>query len=125
MLIKPKQIDFTAFTGFPTPDRNNKAMTASVTVADGDVACATTIAQTPSSSSTNGGYIGVNVNGAAQFVGDGTKASVDCYFSGDGGTTARALRAVVTGDLLYWNGSIAGFQLAVTDKVSFLYATTG
>ena len=122
MLIQAKQISFTGFTGFPTPDRSNKHMAASTTAVDGDVACATAIAQTPASSSANGGYIGVNINGAAQFVGDGTKVAVDCYFSADGGVTARALKSVVTGDLLYWNGSIAGFQLAAaTDFVSFLY----
>jgi hypothetical protein len=35
----------------------------------------------------------------------------DCYFSGDGGTTARAQGAVVAGDTLYWMQSIAGFNL--------------
>lgn len=118
MLIKFKQIDG-ASIAWATGARANKNMPASVTVADGDLACATAVTTTPATSSALGGYIGVQVNGAGQFVGDGTKVAVDCYFSGDGGATARALRLVVAGDLLYWNGSIAGFQLAASDRVSF------
>jgi hypothetical protein len=102
--------------------RSNKNMAASTTAADGDVACATAVATTPASSTTLGGGIGVRVNGVNYLVGDGTKVAVDCYFSADGGATARALRAVVATDLLYWNGSVAGFQLAAaTDKLDFVY----
>lgn len=120
MLIQPKQINLSAFP-WASGVRANKSMAASTTVADGDLACATAVATTPATSSTAGGYIGVVVNGVAYLVGDGTKVAVDCYFSGDGGATARLMKSVVAGDLLYWNGSIAGFQLAAaTDKVSFL-----
>lgn len=123
-LIQPKQINLVGFA-WATGDRSNKSMAASTTAVDGDLACATTVAQAPASSSANGGYIGVQVNGVSYLVGDGTKVAVDCYFSGDGGTTARALKSVVAGDLLYWNGSVVGFQLAAaTDKINFLYSTT-
>jgi hypothetical protein len=88
-------------------------MSASVTTVDNDSATATTVA----SPNALGGYIGVRVNGIHYLVGDGTKVAVDAYFSGDGGVTARALSAVTTGDTLRWNGSIAGFQLAATDKI--------
>lgn len=116
-LIQAKQIG-----SWATGVRSNKNMAASTTVADGDVACATAVATNPAGSSTLGGYIGVRVNGVNYLVGDGTKVAVDCYFSADGGVTARALRAVVATDLLYWNGSVAGFQLAATtDKLDFLY----
>lgn len=106
-----------------TSDRSNKHMAASATAADGDLACATAVAQNPAPSTTNGGYIQVIVDGLGQFVGDGTKVAVDCYFSGDGGVTARALKSVVAGDLLYWNRTIALFDLAVTDVIDFIYPT--
>lgn len=107
-----------------SPTVLNKNMTASVTVADGNLACATAVAQTPVfSTDLNSGYIGVTVNGIwyDPSNGPGELAARSCYFSGDGGATARLLRAVVAGDLLYWNGSIAGFQLAGTDRIGFHY----
>lgn len=120
-LIKWKQIDATSVI-WATGLRANKSMVASVTVADGDLACATAVATTPAPSTALGGYIMVCVNTAGpQLVGDGTKVAVDCYFSADGGVTARLLRNVVAGDLLYWNGSVAGFQLAATDRVSLFF----
>ena len=93
----------------------NKQMTASVTASDEDIATVTTVASTPGGDS----YVGVRVNGVHQLVGNGTKASVDCYFSGDSGVNARAFSAIVAGDELYWNGSVAGFQLAATDRIDF------
>ncbi len=105
-----------------TEVRANKQMAASATVSDGDLACATAVATTPATPTAAGGYVGVQVNGVNHLVGDGTAVAVECYFSGDGGVTPRALQDVVAGDLLYWNGSVAGFQLAAaTDKVSFFY----
>jgi len=68
--------------------------------------------------------VGVDRNGVAQIVGDGTKVNVYCYFSGDGGVTPRAMPAIVAGDLLYWNGSVAGSQLTVTDRLNFNYNVT-
>lgn len=111
-------------TAWATGARANKNMVASVTVADGDLACATAVTFTPALSTPNGGYIGVIVNGLAQLVGDGTKVGVDCYFSRDGGVTALALRSVQAGDLLYWNLTIAGFPLGAADRVSFAYAVS-
>lgn len=99
-------------------------MTASVTVNDGDLACATAVAQTPAASSTNGGYVFVDVDGTLVTPGDGTKVGVPCYFSGDGGTTARAMKSIVAGDFCYWNQSVAGFNLAASDLISFLYAVS-
>jgi len=113
---------WTSFVG-ATSCRSNKNMAASVTTADGDIACATAVAKAPVSSTTAGGYIGASVNGISVTVGDGTKVAVPCYFSGDGGTTARALRSVVAGDLLYWNGTVALYQLAATDIIDFTYLT--
>lgn len=98
------------------PSNSNKFMTASVTTADGDVACATGMISTPN----GGSYVKVVVGGDEPEIGNGVKTK-DCYFSGDAGATARAFGAVITADKLYWNGSIAGYQLAVTDKISFEY----
>jgi hypothetical protein len=97
------------------PTKDNKFQAASTTVADFDLATATAIAHTPK------GTVEIDVNGAGQNLGDGVKTA-DCYFSGDGGTTARTIANIVSGDLLYWVGSVAGFQLAAaTDRVSFIY----
>lgn len=98
-------------------------MAALTTVADGDPACATAVAFTPAPSTAQGGYVGFRLNGTfITPIGDGTKVGVPVYFSGDGGVTARALRLIVAGDLPYWNGTIAGFQLtAATDIVDYSY----
>lgn len=99
------------------PTISNKEMAASITAADGQVATATGMAFTPAFD----GYVRVFVNGTGQVLGNGVKTK-DSYFSGDGGTTARAISAIIAGDLLYWNGSIAGFQLAANDLIDFDYA---
>jgi hypothetical protein len=96
------------------PAITNKGMVASVTVSDFDIACATAVAGIPN------GYVGINVNGVAQSVGNGVRTQ-SCYFSGDGGATARAYGAVVATDHAYWVGSVALFQLAVTDVIDFIY----
>lgn len=96
------------------PATTNKGMAASATVSDFDVACATAVAGIPN------GYVGVNVNGVAQSVGNAVRTA-SCYFSGDAGATARAYGAVVSGDRCYWVGSVALFQLAVTDVIDFIY----
>jgi hypothetical protein len=96
----------------------NKDMTASATSADFDQACPIAITATPAGD----GYVEVVVNGAAQNLGDAVRTR-DCYFSGDGGSTARAITAINAGDVLYWVGSVAGFQLQVSDSISFNYST--
>jgi hypothetical protein len=98
------------------PSTSNKAMTASVTSADFQVACSTPLAATPAGHS----YVGVNVNGVAMTVGNGTR-SAPCYFSGDGGATARSWSNLQAGDQLYWVGSVALWQLATTDTIDFMY----
>ena len=50
--------------------------------------------------------------------GDKTQA---CYFSADGGNTAKPIADIEAGDLLYWNGSIAGYQLDETDDIDISY----
>jgi hypothetical protein len=95
----------------------NRGMQATVTLADNSLACITPILAAPPVNA----WLVVMVNGVGYPIGNGTKASVPCYFSHDGGLTARATGAIVTGDLLYWNGSVAGFQLGVTDRIDFIF----
>lgn len=75
------------------------------------------ITNTPASS----GIVRVIVNGVAAEVGFGDKTK-DCYFSGDTGSTARALGAIVATDVLYWNGS-SSYSLATDDLIDFVYAS--
>ena len=92
-----------------------RGLTASVTSADYNQATATTV----TAANTHGGEVAVFVNGQKQFVGDGTRAA-DCYF-GASSATARAFAAIVATDKLYWVGSVAGFQLAASDKIDVLF----
>jgi hypothetical protein len=94
----------------------NKDMTAEVTADDFDLACADTIDATP----VNDAYVRVSVNGLAVTLGDGVKTK-DCYFSADSGTTAKAIAAIASGDLLYWVGSVAGYELDANDRIDFEY----
>jgi len=99
------------------PSALNKNMTASVTAADGAQATATTVAAAPAA----GSYPKVEVNGVGVLVGDGTKVAVEAYFSGDAGANARAFSAIVATDTLHWNGSVAGYQLAASDRIDLFY----
>lgn len=96
---------------------NNKNMTAAVTSADFQSACATAITATPTSDA----YVRVLVNGVGVTVGNGVRTK-DCYFSADGGTTARSIANIAAGDVLYWVQSVAGYNLSATDTVDFDYA---
>lgn len=100
-------------TGVETPD--DLDWIPNNTTADGDYA-GITITYTPYSDSN----VQVTVNGLGVNVGDGVKTK-DCYFSGDNGTTARAIADIEAGDGLYWNGSIAGYELEDTDLVDIIY----
>jgi len=79
------------------------------TASDGDPASNTLLANTPK----DGTAVRVYLNGRVYNVGNGVKTD-DCYFSGDGGASARGYSGlhangqIQAGDKLYWNGSIAG-----------------
>lgn len=107
---------------FGTLQEDGRTLAASLTTLDGDVACATGLPATPVPPSPSGGAIQVFVNGVSVDVGNGVK-TLSCYFSADGGVTARSFSALSAGDLLYWNGSIAGFQLETADIIDFNYLT--
>ena len=69
------------------------------------------------------GIVQVFVNGIPAVVGYGDKTK-DCYFSGDAGTTARAIGAIAAGDSLFWNGDTSGngsYALEATDSIDLIY----
>lgn len=117
-------IDGFDWEGYADTTRNRN-MAASVTVADGNVACATTLSVRPA----QGSLVRVFVNGLEVLVAasNAEKTTSECYFSADGGVTAKSFGQVgniAAGDLLYWNGSVATYELAVTDRIRFDYAVS-
>ena len=99
------------------PTAGDKALVPSVTSGN-DADTTLTIAATPGGD----GMVNVLVNGIQYELGQGVKTK-DCYFTNDGGTTARAIGAIAAGDALYWNGTTAGFDLATSDEIDLIYET--
>jgi hypothetical protein len=116
-LIQKKQLAADAQPGILANGNSN--MTASVTAADNDAATATAIAAANFSNS----RVAFAVNGVRYNCGDAVKVAVPFYVSGDGGVTARAFTAIVAGDTIRFNGSVAGFQLAATDRIDLIGLT--
>ena len=85
------------------------------TSADGDTT-GIQITYTPFSD----GAVSVTVNGLGANIGDGAKDE-PCYFSSDDGTTAKEIANISASDTLYWNGSIAEFELDPTDEIDIIY----
>ena len=98
--------------------RTDYNQTASVTSSDEDSTGAT-ITYTPFSDSA----VIVKVNGLQVNLGDGAKDEA-CYFSADGGTTARAAADIAAGDTLYWMGSIAAYELEADDEIDIVYSAS-
>lgn len=92
----------------------NQFETASATTNDGD-SSGVDIDSTPE------GMVQVFVNGFMVHL--KSDKTGDCYFSSDAGVTARTIPNIALGDVLYWNGSIAGYQLDNTDKITLVYET--
>ena len=72
----------------------------------------------------DGSNVYVTVNGQEFNVGNGSTASTYCYFSNDGGSTAKGFSLpykITTGDELYWNGNDAGVDLYPTWRLSLYY----
>ena len=88
---------------------------STVTEADGD-STGIAITFTPFHDS----IVTVKVNGVEINLGDGVKTEA-AYFSSDAGSTARSIANITAGDLLYWNGSIAGYELDATDDIDISY----
>lgn len=64
----------------------------------------------------------VNINSFEVNVGNGVTLA-DCFFSDDGGSTAKTYDNISQGDSLYWNGNVAPFQIDTTDEIDFIYLT--
>lgn len=64
--------------------------------------------------------VSVRVNGIEVNVGNGIKGE-DCYFSADGGASAKLIANIEAGDELYWNGLIAEFELDGADDIDISY----
>jgi hypothetical protein len=105
------QLQVVAGSAQPTYDR----FTASVTSGDDSSITGVTLTSTPNSYS----RIQIYVNGQLQRLGDNS-SSFDCYF-GTAPSTPIALSSLTSGDQLYWNGSIAGFDLSTSDKIDIVY----
>jgi|13_taG_2_1085334.scaffolds.fasta_scaffold00160_8 hypothetical protein len=93
---------------------DNQFETASATSSDGD-ATGISIDNVPE------GMVQVFLNGSLQEL-KGDKTG-DCFFSANGGTTAVTLSNIAATNTLHWNGSIAGYQLDTTDKLTLVYET--
>lgn len=65
-------------------------------------------------------YVIVEVNGLSVEVGDGTRDK-DAYFSGTSGLTACNIEEIRSGDQLYWNSDIAGYELEIGDEINLIY----
>lgn len=94
--------------------RANKDMSPLATVGD-NAPTGLLVAETP----VGGTAIQVFVGPLAADVGDGDVLK-DCYFGNLPGI-AKAFPDVVVGDQLYWNGVLARYDLAPTDRVDFVY----
>ena len=66
------------------------------------------------------GAVAITVNGLGANIGDGAKDE-PCYFSSDNGVNAKSIANISAGDTLYWNGSIAEFELDPTDEIDVIY----
>jgi hypothetical protein len=107
-------VDIGAGAAAAFPSNANKGMAGLVTTADFQPACATALASTPAGD----GYAGASVNGLMVEIGDGVRTK-EAYWSDDGGLTAKTLANVASGDQLFWVQTVAGYPLAVTDRIDF------
>lgn len=98
------------------PTTSDKGLVGLNTASDGDQVTSSTVTATPAGDQ----YVKVEVNGVGASVGDGVKTS-DSYFSGDGGTTARAIAAIVATDTLHWVGSVANYEIDTGDRIDLFY----
>jgi hypothetical protein len=69
------------------------------------------------------GYCAVNVNGIIANIAQSNaqRTTSDGYFSADGGVTALAQGALTAGAVLFWNPTVAGYNITTAMFVDFLY----
>jgi hypothetical protein len=99
----------------PVLNTTNKKEASAVAASATNDTTGVTIDATPAGD----GMVHVFANGVEYNL-TATKTN-DFYFSGDGGTTARALAAVVSGDTLYL-GTGLGFDLDASDQISLVFS---
>jgi len=97
----------------PVTDDQGQSVASNISTDDTDTGL--TISNTPAGD----GLVMVMINGIKAELGSGIKTA-DCYFSGDSGSTARAIGDIASGDSLYWNGSSV-FTLETSDVIDFIY----
>lgn len=68
----------------------------------------------------NNSTVQVYLNGSALIESYGNRLG-EVYFSSDDGITAKAVNEINSGDILYWNGNIVGFNLDINDRISIVY----
>ncbi len=97
----------------------NKHMPALLTTGVGrELACSTGLAVTPHPQSA----LNVSINGIlVTDIGYESTSGCACYWSSDGGVTAKARPNIAQNDRLYWNGAQAEFNLHPTDFIDFWY----
>ena len=116
-----KWVDNTSFGavgGIPTIDDKNYMM--SFDTSGDNASTGLFITNTP----IDGSHVFVTVNGQYFNVGDGISASSACYFSNDGGITAKEFTSpnqITAGDELYWNGTVVGTDLYTSWSISIYY----
>lgn len=103
--------------------KDDKNLVALNTTLDGDLASNTPITNTP----VDGCYVEVRVNGVEYEVGDAT-TNAPCYFATPGSPhlpksfgSLHPNGQVTAGDYLYWNASLAGFNLSAGRRISLIY----
>ncbi len=97
------------------PTSGNKFQASAVVSAD-ETTTGLTIAATPASDS----HVDIDVNGISEELGSGVKTAA-FYYSSDGGTTAKTIAAIASGDTLFYNAVINGYDLATSDLISQNY----
>ena len=100
-LIQPEEFTQTAFSAVTTGNYSSTGIS---------------LTYTPFQDST----VQVYLNGIALDESYNDRAG-DVYFSRDGGATAVPAADLDAGDVLYWNGGIAGYELAGTDQFEIVY----
>jgi|SRR3990170_2062815 len=100
---------------FPVKEDKGKNPTNTTTM-DQEAVANVFITKTPAGD----GVVAVYVGGLRVQVGNGVKTE-DCYFSPDGGTTARLFADIQAGDQLIWNTVIAGYGVSPSDDIDFDY----
>ena len=116
-----KWVDNTSFGavgGIPTIDDKNYMM--SFDTSGDNASTGLFITNTP----IDGSHVFVTVNGQYFNVGNGVSTSSSCYFSNDGGITAKEFTSpnqITAGDELYWNGTVVGTDLYTSWSISIYY----